>query len=418
MNDDFEKLLADCQQQMEDSGYSYAYMNKIIQEWNLLKEWLTIHDATEFNEDVAFKYCDETIGNHIIYDGISNSDKLKLRAVRMLTTFNKCGSFEFRSPRVEKKFTGKVGNEIIKFISYCIEERYLAPKTIENYRGFLFSFNEFINIRNIDLDDLSVEKMEKFMNGFETLSMKHNVGGVVRQFLRYEYETGTTDRDCSIFCPRDNYKKNCKLPTTYTEEEIKAVVNAVERGSAIGKRDYLIILLSAEFGLRSSDITNLTFDNIDWDNNNIILDQHKTGETNVYPLLANVGNAIIDYLKNGRPVCDTPQIIVSHNHTTLGQPLTSPTMHSIVTKYMKAAEIKDWEKKRHGTHALRHSLASNMLARNVSMPIISTVIGHQSTETTKIYLSIDYDSLKKCALPMPPLHSPFYPEEDDYDNQK
>ena len=256
------------------------------------------------------------------------------------------------------------------------------------------------------------------MNGLETLSMKHNVGGVVRQFLRYEYETGTTDRDCSIFCPRDNYKKNCKLPTTYTEEEIKAVVNAVERGSAIGKRDYLIILLSAEFGLRSSDITNLTFDNIDWDNNNIILDQHKTGETNVYPLLANVGNAIIDYLKNGRPVCDTPQIIVSHNRTTLGQPLTSPTMHSIVTKYMKAAEIKDWKKKRHGTHALRHSLASNMLARNVSMPIISTVIGHQSTETTKIYLSIDYDSLKKCALPMPPLHSPFYPEEDDYDNQK
>ena len=294
----------------------------------------------------------------------------------------------------------------------------MAPKTIENYRGFLFSFNEFINIRNIDLDDLSVEKMEEFMNGLETLSMKHNAGGVVRQFLRYEYETGKTDKDCSIFCPRDNYKKNCKLPTTYTEEEIKAVVNAVERGSAIGKRDYLIILLSAEFGLRSSDITNLTFDNIDWDNNNIILDQHKTGETNVYPLLANVGNAIIDYLKNGRPVCDTPQIIVSHNRTTLGQPLTSPTMHSIVTKYMKAAEIKDWKKKRHGTHALRHSLASNMLARNVSMPIISTVIGHQSTETTKIYLSIDYDSLKKCALPMPPLHSPFYPEEDDYDNQK
>lgn len=107
MNDDFEKLLADCQQQMEDSGYSYVYMNKIIQEWNELKEWLTIHDATEFNEDVAFKYCDETIGNHIIYDGISNSDKLKLRAVRMLTSFNKYGSFEFRSPRVEKSSQAK-----------------------------------------------------------------------------------------------------------------------------------------------------------------------------------------------------------------------------------------------------------------------------------------------------------------------
>ena len=418
MNDDFEQLLAECKQQMEANGYSNIYMNKIFHQWDQLNEWMVSHNVTEFNEEVAFKYCDETIGNHIIYEGISDSDRLKLRAIRMLASFQKSGSFEFRTPRAEKKFTGKVGNEIVKFIGYCSEERHLAVKTIDNYTYHLFRFNEFINARNIDLDELSIEIMEEFVNEFETLPLKHNAGIIVKQFLRYEYDTGVTGKDCSIFCPRDNYKKNCKLPTTYTEEEIKAIVNAVERGSAIGKRDYLIILLSAEFGLRASDITNLTFDNIDWDNNRIILDQHKTGVRNDYPLIANVGNAIIDYLKNGRPICDTPQIIVSHNHTTLGQPLTSPTTHSIVTKYMKTAGIRDWNKKRHGTHALRHSLASNMLARNVSLPIISTVIGHQSTETTKIYITIDYDSLKKCALPMPPLHSPFYLEEDGYDNHE
>ena len=200
-------------------------------------------------------------------------------------------------------------------------------------------------MQNIDLNDLSVEKMEEFISELDTMALKHNAIVIVKRFLKYEYENGVTKKDFSLFCPRDNYKKNCKLPTTYTEDEIKAILNAVERGSAIGKRDYLLLLLSAEYGLRAGDITNLKFENIDWDNNLIILDQHKTGEENRYPLLAGVGNAVIDYLKNGRPVCDTPQIIVSHNHTTLGQPLTSPTTHSIVSKYMKEAGIMDWEKK-------------------------------------------------------------------------
>ena len=63
---------------------------------------------------------------------------------------------------------------------------------------------------------------------------------------------------------------------------------------------------------------------------------------------------------------------------------------------------------------MRHSLATNLLKKNVAMPIISTVMGHQKTETTSIYLSVDYDKLKQCALPMPVLHSPFYNKEGNH----
>ena len=61
-----------------------------------------------------------------------------------------------------------------------------------------------------------------------------------------------------------------------------------------------------------------------------------------------------------------------------------------------------------GTHALRHSLASNMLNREVPLPVISGILGHRTTEATKTYLKVDYMQLKKCALPMPENHSPFY----------
>ena len=127
---------------------------------------------------------------------------------------------------------------------------------------------------------------------------------------------------------------------------------------------------------------------------------HKTGIPVEFPLLSSVGNAIIDYLKYGRPKTDAREVIVSHLGSNLGRPLSSPTIHSIVTKYLRRAAIDGWSKKKHGPHAMRHSLATNLLKKNVALPIISTVMGHQRTETTKIYISVDYDKLKACALPM------------------
>ena len=111
---------------------------------------------------------------------------------------------------------------------------------------------------------------------------------------------------------------------------------------------------------------------------------------------------------------DAPEIIVSHLGANLGTPLASPTIHSIVTKYLRRADIAGWTRKKHGPHAMRHSLATNLLGKNVALPIISAVMGHQRTETTSVYISVDYDKLKACALPMPPLRSALYSEGVSY----
>jgi site-specific recombinase XerD len=170
----------------------------------------------------------------------------------------------------------------------------------------------------------------------------------------------------------------------------------------------VILLLAAEYGWRSKDIVSLRFDQIDWDRNVISFNQSKTDTPVEYPLLASVGNAIIDYVKNGRPDAGSDTVVVSAESGKKGKPLSPSTVHSVVTRYMRKADIADWNKKKHGAHSLRHSLASNMLKKNVSMQTISTVIGHQRTETTKIYLSIDIDKLRQCTLPMPEMNSPYY----------
>jgi site-specific DNA-cytosine methylase len=123
-----------------------------------------------------------------------------------------------------------------------------------------------------------------------------------------------------------------------------------------------------------------------------------------------VGNAIVDYLRHGRPDCDLPQVIVSAGSPATARPIGPATVHSIVTKHISRADLDGWRDKRHGAHALRHSLATNMLGGGVALPVIAEVLGHQSTETTNAYLRLDVSSLSGCALPMPAMRSPHYGE--------
>lgn len=186
------------------------------------------------------------------------------------------------------------------------------------------------------------------------------------------------------------------------------MLKAVDRSNPKGKRDVVMILLAARLGLRASDICGLKFENIHWETNTIHLTQRKTKEKIELPLLVEIGNAIVDYLKFGRPISDLPYLFLR-----VGQPydkLAEPTLHSIVSFYLKQAGIDNIDKKKHGPHALRHSLAGILLEKKTPLPVISEVLGHTNTESTKSYLRIDLNSLRQCALEVLPLKSPLYQE--------
>jgi site-specific recombinase XerD len=99
---------------------------------------------------------------------------------------------------------------------------------------------------------------------------------------------------------------------------------------------------------------------------------------------------------------------VAHETSRKGKKLSAETIHSIVTKHMRKANINNWQQKKHGPHSLRHSLAANLLKKNIAIPVIGTVLGHQTTESTKVYLSVDNTRLKLCALPIPTLKAVIY----------
>lgn len=405
---DLKQLIDLCNSELVDREYGVR-RQEFLQEWEQLSHWMEGHGLEEFTEEAGFKYCDENFGGHLLSEGIGEQHRIGLRAVRMLISYQKTGDFEFRSPKVERRFCGECGKPFASYLSYARNVLGLAVATLNNKELYLYAFYAYLNGRSLTLDDLGIAVIEDFFTAMGySLASRHNCGSALRLFLRYAFDTGLAKKDWSVYVLSDNYKHNCKLPTTYEESEISRMIAAVDRASPTGKRDYVILLLAAEYGWRSKDIVSLRFDQIDWDKNVISFTQSKTDAPVEYPLIASVGNAIIDYVKNGRPDAGSDTVIVAAESGKKGKPLSSPTVHSIVTRYMRKANITDWDKKKHGAHSLRHSLASNMLKRNVSMPVISTIIGHQRTETTKIYLSIDIDKLRQCPLPMPGLNSPCY----------
>ena len=408
---DLTELIQLCKDELHDREYHAHHASVLTSEWNAISGWFAEHEIQEFNRETAFSYCDEMIGSHIITGEMSGKQKKRLRAIRMLLSYQETGDFEFRTPSLEYIFHGDTGEIILRYLQHE-KDRGRSEATIRCKWAALCQFNRYLTEAGLGFDNLGVDEIEKYfaLTCRECLSLRHNNANHLRQLFHYLYEFGITKKNHALFVLKDQYRNQCKVPTTYSEEEISRIIAAIDRSSPVGKRNYLVLLLAAEYGWRAGDIISFKFNQIDWKKNTISFEQNKTDVPVEFPLLASVGNAIIDYLKYGRPDSEAPEVIVAAKGCTRGLPLTSPTIHSIVSRYMRAANITHWQEKKHGPHSLRHSLATNLLKKNISMPVISTVLGHQRTETTKIYLKVDIDSLGKCALPIPPLSSLLYGE--------
>ncbi len=406
-----DDLLVQVQRCLEERDYSSSYIQNAISEWEKLKSWCSRKDRRHFSSEVCYRYLDETYGFHILPKGVTDpSTRAHLRYIRILSSYLETGEFEFRTEKKEYIFSEEMEPLVTPFINYCYEELANKESTAQNKLYRLCQFSQFLEDKEVTLDDLSVELVDEYINSLEIcLESSYDVRRILIHFFTYAFEKGLVKKNYAGFVAKP--KRGAvpeKVIDTYTDEEIKRIIESVDKTSAIGKRNFVVILLAAVYGLRSSDITHLRLSNVDWMNNRIVLNQYKTGDRLELPLIAAVGNAIIDYWKNGRPKTDDDIIIVSHMHSTVGKPLTSPTVFSIVKEAMRKANIEDWKNKKHGAHSLRHSIASYLLKKNASMPIISTILGHRTTETTKTYISIDFTKLKQCCIPMPEMHSQYY----------
>lgn len=217
-------------------------------------------------------------------------------------------------------------------------------------------------------------------------------------FLAYLHRVGVIGEDLAGRLPPQRYPRHGRsAPYPWSGREVAAVLEQVDRQSAIGKRDYAMILLTARLGLRVGDLRRLELGWFDWRARTLALTQHKTGVALRLPLPQDVGWAVIDYVRHGRPASDGALVFLKHRYpfTAFG---SSSSAGSRLRYYARRAGIEFPPGRSHGLHSLRGALAVAMLQADTPAPVVTAVLGHAVASTTAAhYLRLDTEHLRRCA---------------------
>jgi integrase/recombinase XerD len=217
-------------------------------------------------------------------------------------------------------------------------------------------------------------------------------------FLAFLATAGRTPLGLADRLPPHRHVRHESEPHLWTADEIRRVLGVIDRQSVTGKRDYAMILATARLGLRISDLRHLELGDLDWRAKRITIVQHKTGRPLSLPLLDDVGWAIIDYVRGGRPETACPKVFVKHRHPfdTFGG---ASSVACRLSRHAARAGITVPPGQLCGMHSLRGALAVAMIGNGASIPVVSAVLGHASSDTTQAYyLRFDVERLRRCAL--------------------
>lgn len=231
---------------------------------------------------------------------------------------------------------------------------------------------------------------------FAVSTLKTTVGRL-RTFLKFLYLDELTDHDLASLIPPVRNFRLAQLPVVWNPGDLQLLLTAINRETSNGKRDYAIFMLAIYLGLRIGDILHLQFKNIDWEKSTIQISQVKTDELLSLPMPAELGWALIDYIKDGRPETDSPFIFVRHC-APFQAFCRNNNFHYQMRKYAALAGLTPPPSKLYGLHSIRHTFATNLLKEGTSLSLISEFLGHNGVSATPVYLKVDDEHLRICAL--------------------
>lgn len=295
----------------------------------------------------------------------------------------------------------QIDKKMFEYSDYLQSVRGLASSTIVAHLATIRIFLDQVCPRgNLKfLKKLSAQDVETFVKisgqRVGRGSLQHIVAHI-RSFLKNLSSCGEAPLGLEVQIDTPRVYREEKLPRALPWNTVRALLRSVDRSLAIGKRDYAILLLIATYGLRSSEITNLKLDDIDWRANVISIFQRKTGASLLLPLTGDVGKALLSYLKKGRPKIIVREIFVRHRAPS--GTLKPAAISDIFQTWSQRSEL---DIPFQGAHCLRHSYAVHLLRQGTSVKTIGDIMGHRNPESTCLYLRLSVKDLRAVPLNLP-----------------
>lgn len=282
------------------------------------------------------------------------------------------------------------------FFPFLRDERGLRPATCDGHAVELRKLEAFLQQRALGLSDLSPSLLGNYVaeraKSLVPTSL-HECTGALRIFLRYLHRENIIPADITRALPRGRKYKQSSLPRAIPWGDVQRLLDCVDRRSSLGKRDYAVLMLLVSYGLRAREVAALELDDLDWTHSQLKVPVRKGGHSSIYPLSVSVGEAIIDYLRAGRPA-------VSDRHVFLlcrspFAPINHYSISRLAAKHIAAAGI---QVPRPGSHTLRHSCVQRLVESDVAFKEIGDYVGHRRAESTLVYAKVALHRLRQLAI--------------------
>ena len=401
-NSSLEQLVANALAHLDERGYSRKSLwryGKVWREFIAFAEKAAAGEA--YSERLAGRFVDrwhqrgeppipgEGWRRHVAF------------CVKVLGDFHRYGDVERGGINIERlDIPPGMKKPLQDYKEYCRDRRHLRDTTLGERIAVLAKFMDFLGSRGVqELSHLQPADLTAYVASrrrFRPRTVSRIVSNV-RLFLQYLLMRGVLTRDLSQVLPRIRVAQDAGIPSVWDPDLVVRLLEVVDRGSPRGKRDYAILLLAARLGLRAGDIRSLTLDELNWQDATVDLRQSKTAATLRLPLSEELGEALIDYLRTGRPKSDHREVFLKLRPPF--EPFNADNhLHHVVKHWRLAAGIQFRSRQRHGLHSLRHTLATRLLREDTRINVISDILGHSTMASTMIYAKADTEGLRNAAL--------------------
>lgn len=287
-----------------------------------------------------------------------------------------------------------------EYLDHLKYERHLAETTIDTHRKYLTPVLEELGAAPVKaLHKLTPEKvLALFTNHVRDreVSSRRNVRGVLRSFLRFGHQKGYLERDLAEVVPQIRRYRMSDVPRGVSDEDARKTLEGINRTTPVGRRDFAMIQLLYTYGVRGSQLRALRVEDIQWRESRIRFPACKRGKEVMEPLSEEVGESLLDYLRDGRPHALYPEVFLTVHRPY--RPLRAAArLSAIVAERMRRAGVS----RPKGSHAFRHGFATRMLQHGQSIKTIADLLGHRNINTTFIYTKVDMETLRQLPLGWP-----------------
>ncbi len=403
-NQDIHSGILVIMESMRKQGTSPGRLKNFENSYNTFERYLTDNDITQIDEKNCLEYVYAKTGQRFNrFECITSNARAdyRMRPLLLLLRYLKDGQFCCDVRKTKPSFVCPecFASEYETFCEDLVYRGYRQATINTNTQKVQALIAHLVAQGVTSSTDITIRNIDSYLKTIENKAVKY-IGVflyVFRNFFTFLYERGYTKHDLTPMLPKVRTPRNASIPYVWSKADIKKLLGTIDRADPKGKRDYAILLIAIRLGLRIGDIRNLKQSSIDWNRKTINLKMSKTGQSIELPLLKDIGWAIVDYLQNGRPVTNSKCLFIRHRapfNAFGGCNAFNKELH----RYILKAGLNMPGDQRHGMHSLRSTLAGNMLDIKSPLPIISEALGHQSVNTTSIYLKIDVEGLRRCAL--------------------